>query len=787
MSSLKRFEKDFLNYIEGTLSEEEKARFEAALSSSEELQADLQSYRRIVLMEKEAAREHFVLDERFVSKVMAEVKYRPGFLRKLFMEIRNPSRPLVAGLASLAVISLGLTVFYSPEFRAYQANRLMPLQQAAEPALLEKKERAIGSKEKDGPELLEPLNSINEAEQGSNNSSGELTKKTSESGIPLYQDLVTAFGGDIAPNVPVESEQRTTEIFKKQIAKLSESSNAVQALVPSAPRDRDERGATAAGAAAPESSRVLAPKKELNQAATEMGAVDDLVMKAPAGLVDSSTIGRHSMPYPPDFSWQQKANTERYGSVSENVPTLTSDQPVSTFSIDVDTGSYTNVRRFLQQGQLPPSDAVRVEEFINYFDYSYPHQGSDPFSANFEAAPSPDKDGKFLLKIGIKAQDASSADEQVPWNLVFLVDVSGSMNSPDKLPLVQKSLELLTNKMRPGDKVSIVTYAGSSGLLLPPTEVGERSKILSAIAQLSSGGSTHGSAGIMQAYQTAKDAFIKGGSNRVILATDGDFNVGMTNQDELIRLIEEKRKGGITLTTLGFGSGNYNEAMMEQLANKGNGNYFYIDTFKEARKVFEESLHGTIQVVAKDVKLQIEFNPKHVAQYRLLGYENRKLKNEDFANDRIDAGEIGVGHTVTALYEIVLVGTDAANNLETEHRYTQVKPTAKAVEASFGEELAFLKIRFKEPEGDKSKLLTFPLLREKVKQSFDAATSDFRFVAAVSAFAHKLRQSQYAPELSFKEIASISSAAVGEDKAGHRREFVELVRNVEAVKGGQDG
>jgi Ca-activated chloride channel family protein len=370
-----------------------------------------------------------------------------------------------------------------------------------------------------------------------------------------------------------------------------------------------------------------------------------------------------------------------------------------------------------------------------------------------------------------------------PWNLVFLVDVSGSMNEPNKLPLVQRSLELLVNQMRPGDRVSLVTYAGSSGVVLPPTEISERSKILSAISNLASGGGTHGAAGIQEAYRLAQESFIKDGVNRVILATDGDFNVGVTSTQELIRLIEEKRKSGVTLTTLGFGTGNYHEALIEQLANKGDGNYFYIDSFGEARKVFETNLWGTVQVVAKDVKLQVEFNPAHVLEHRLIGYENRALQHHEFSDDRVDAGEIGSGHRVTALYEVVLAGTAAAARIVHEFRYEQNLPAAGPTGVSqLAGEVAFLKIRYKEPSGGESRLLTFPVLRGEVKDRIESASMNFRFAAAVAAFAQKLRQSPLAPELSYAEIADLAAGALGPDVNGLRREFVEFVRSQAALE-----
>ncbi|MCB9029901.1 MAG: VWA domain-containing protein [Deltaproteobacteria bacterium] len=473
---------------------------------------------------------------------------------------------------------------------------------------------------------------------------------------------------------------------------------------------------------------------------------------------------------------------EVYGEYIENVRMLTERESISTFSIDVDTGSYTNTRRFLSAGQLPPIDAVRVEEFLNYFKYNYPQQYDKPFTLNYEIAPAPFQKGRHLVKLGIKARDAKDFSDK-GWNLVFLIDVSGSMQSSDKLPLVKQTLKLLVNKMRAQDRIAIVTYAGNAGVALESSGIQEKQKIINAIDALGAGGSTHGSAGIMEAYRIASENMIDGGVNRVLLSTDGDFNVGITSFDSLIKLIEEKRKTGVTLTTLGFGTGNYQEKNMEQLANKGNGNYFYIDNFKEARKVLETDLFATMEVVAKDVKLQIEFNPEHVVEYRLVGYENRKLRKEDFNNDAIDAGEIGSGHTVTAIYEVVLKDSELANSLNTQYRYaTEQKHIEEKKESSFSNELAFLKIRYKKPEGSKSALLTFPLLKSDVTSSFAKASDDFRFAASVAAFGQLLRKSQYIEQESFNKVIEIAQNALGEDAFGYRREFVEIVKNASVIQ-----
>ncbi len=472
-------------------------------------------------------------------------------------------------------------------------------------------------------------------------------------------------------------------------------------------------------------------------------------------------------------------SVERYGQYSENPRILVRNEPLSTFSIDVDTGSYTNMRRFVREGQIPPAESVRVEEFLNYFSYDYPKQYTDPFKVYTEIAPSPLDSKRHLLKIGVKSRDIG---EQIkPWNLVFLVDVSGSMASADKLGLLKQALKLLVHGMRKDDKVSLVTYAGEAGTLLEGAGKDRSAEILQKIDQLGAGGSTNGSGGINEAYRIAQKQLLKEGENRVILATDGDFNVGVTSDEELIKIIEEKRKQGVTLTTLGFGEGNLNERMIEQLANKGDGNYFYIDSFKEARKVFETDLLATIETVAKDVKVQVEFNPEHVAAYRLIGYDNRLLNKEDFKNDAIDAGETGSGHTVTALYEIALTGSPFAKELESELRYQGNKAAATTPVAG-NSELAFVKIRYKEPTGSDSRELSFPIQVSEVKAESASASADFKFAASVHYLAADLRNSALTDKHPISEVLRLARDNMGKDTEGYRREFVDLVESLASLK-----
>jgi Ca-activated chloride channel family protein len=465
---------------------------------------------------------------------------------------------------------------------------------------------------------------------------------------------------------------------------------------------------------------------------------------------------------------------EQYQKLADNPVQAVAETPVSTFSIDVDTGGYANVRRFLNQGQLPPAEAVRLEELVNYFPYAYPQpKGDTPFGVGTELAVTPWNPQSRLLRIAIKAADLSVA-AMPPANLVFLVDVSGSMDRREGLPLVQSTLKLLVEQLRAEDKVSLVVYAGSSSVVLEPTAGSEKARIRAAIDQLRAGGSTAGESGIQLAYQQAQQGFIKNGINRILLATDGDFNVGISDFDTLKQLAADKRKSGISLTTLGFGTDNYNERLMEQLADAGNGNYAYIDNLREARKVLVDQLSSTLAVVAKDVKIQVEFNPAQVSEYRLLGYENRALKREDFSNDKVDAGEIGAGHTVTALYEIVPTGNKGW--LE-PLRYQQAeKATGKQGE------LALLRIRYKAPQQSSSRLLEIPIEAQGKAPLIAQASEDLRFAAAVAAFAQQLKGAQYTGEFDLAASAELARSGKGEDRFGLRGEFVQLVELAQSLQ-----
>jgi Ca-activated chloride channel family protein len=488
-------------------------------------------------------------------------------------------------------------------------------------------------------------------------------------------------------------------------------------------------------------------------------------------------------PYP---GWDDSADdlhNEKYDNKEINSVKTVAEHPVSTFSIDVDTGSYSNVRRILNQGALPPKHAVRVEEMVNYFDYQYPQPdlSKAPFSVNTELAQAPWSDDHLLLRVGLQGFEPEQA-ERSKANLVFLLDVSGSMNSANKLPLLKKSLMMLTSQLTEQDKVSIVVYAGASGVVLEPTSGNDKYKIEQALQGLQAGGSTNGQQGIQLAYQLAEQSFVEGGINRVLLATDGDFNVGMSDVDALKELIERKRKKGIALTTLGFGTGNYNDHLMEQLADVGNGNYAYIDTLHEARKVLVEELNATLMTIAKDVKIQLEFNPQWVAEYRLIGYENRMLAREDFNNDTVDSGEIGAGHRVTALYELALV--DSAGKRVEPLRYQSAAESSPGVDAKSGrksDELAFLRLRYKQPSEDKSHLIEQPITVSSEVKAFEHASADFRFAAIVAGFGQKLRDDKYLNAFDYPAMINLAQGSKGQDPFGYRNEFIQLVRLAESL------
>ena len=517
-------------------------------------------------------------------------------------------------------------------------------------------------------------------------------------------------------------------------------------------------------------------------------AIQDGIRQQPVNTLPSATlmkesaityINRHSAASPLHHirAPAEPVNRENYAHFDDNGIRLTTESPVSTFSIDVDTGSYSNVRRLLNNGQFPQQDAVRVEELVNYFSYDYPIPASreTPFALTTEIAPAPWNADTHLLHIGIKGYDVPRQSLPAS-NLVFLVDVSGSMNSADKLGLLKTALKLLSKQMRSEDRVAIVVYAGASGVILESVAGNETAKINQALDNLSAGGSTNGAAGIRAAYQLAEQSFIKDGINRVILATDGDFNVGTVSFEALVDLVEQKRRSGISLTTLGFGTGNYNDHLMEQLADAGNGNHAYIDTLNEAQKVLVDEMSSTLHTIAGDVKIQVEFNPAVVAEYRLIGYENRALNREDFNNDKVDAGEIGAGHSVTALYEISLV------NGSSRHLDPLRYAPEQKINTKHQDEIALLRLRYKQPSSGTSKLIERRLLVSDINSTLQQSSDHFRFAASVAGFGQLLRGGRYTTDYDYDDVLELARNARGQDAFGYRGEFLSLVNLAKSLQ-----
>ncbi|MBD9506867.1 VWA domain-containing protein [Ensifer sp. ENS10] len=547
-------------------------------------------------------------------------------------------------------------------------------------------------------------------------------------------------------------------------------------------RQREAKTLEAPASASVE-SEAAAPAAEADAMANRIATDSAAPLSAVGGMQPQMTYQpapiaqEESLIAPPE-------NRERFGKADSNPVKSVVTDPVSTFSVDVDTAAYAFVRRSLMEGQMPERDAVRVEEMVNYFPYDWPRPetAAEPFKATVTVTPTPWNGGTRLMHVAIKGYDVVPA--QAPKaNLVFLIDVSGSMDEPDKLPLLKSAFRLLVERLKPEDTVSIVTYAGNAGTVLEPTAVKDRAKILAAIDTLQPGGSTAGAEGIDAAYALAEKAFVKGGVNRVMLATDGDFNVGPSSDDDLKRLIEDKRQSGIFLSVLGFGRGNYNDALMQTIAQNGNGTAAYIDTLAEAQKTLVEEAGSSLFPIVKDVKLQVEFNPAAIAEYRLIGYETRALKREDFNNDKVDAGDIGSGHSVTAIYEVTPTGSPAVLNDDLRYAEAQ-KPAAEA--SPHGGELAFLKIRYKKPDGDKSELITTPVTEANAVPALAEASGDVRFSVAVAAFGQKLAGVTALNDYAYDAVIDLASAAKGADPFGYRAEFVNLVRLAKGLGGSRN-
>jgi Ca-activated chloride channel homolog len=522
---------------------------------------------------------------------------------------------------------------------------------------------------------------------------------------------------------------------------------------------------------------VLLMLVSLSACGSRSGDNEDAAVKSPAQPINSQgVIAGASDSISMERARDGEFNTEEYKRIDENEFMEAINNPLSTFSIDVDTASYSNIRRFINDGALPPKDAVRIEEMVNYFKYDYPQPASsDPFSISTELSTCPWDNSHKLALIGLQGKKIEVADLP-PANLVFLIDVSGSMNEPDKLPLLKSAFRLLAEQLRENDRVAIVVYAGAAGLVLPSTPGGNRAEILSAINSLQAGGSTAGGAGINLAYEVARNNFIQSGNNRVILATDGDFNVGVSSDGELTRLIEEKREAGIFLTVLGFGKGNLKDSKMEQIADRGNGNYAYIDTLHEARRVLVGELGGTLNTIAKDVKIQVEFNPAKVQAYRLIGYENRLLKAEDFNDDKKDAGELGAGHSVTALYEIIPVGGNANPPKVDPLKYQSkdVKPAAVA-----SNELMTVKLRYKPTTSDTRHLIIQSIIDNNMEIA--SASENLKFASAVAQFGLLLRDSKFKANATYQTCLELARQAKSNDENGYRGEFIGLVEKSQTL------
>lgn len=514
--------------------------------------------------------------------------------------------------------------------------------------------------------------------------------------------------------------------------------------------------------------------KVANQALQESIVITGRV--APSAKMQTYAVQPSIAPMP-SMAYDADFNTEEYKSLNENIFHDTKKNPLTTFSIDVDRAAYSNVRRMLNLGQFPQRDVVRIEEIINYFDYDYPQpKGEYPVAIHTEFSDSPWNKGLKLLHIGLQAKTIPT-DNLPSSNLVFLVDVSGSMNQANKLPLVKEAFKLLVNQLRPNDRVAIVVYAGAAGTVLSSTPGNQTATIKDALDKLSAGGSTAGGEGIKLAYKIAQENFIKGGNNRVILASDGDFNVGVSSEGELQQIVEEKRKSGVYLSILGFGMGNYKDHKMETLSDKGNGNYAYIDNLQEAQKVFVHEFGGTLFTVAKDVKLQLEFNPKFVKGYRLIGYENRIIKNEEFHDDKKDAGEMGSGHTVTALYEIIPAGVESAYLSKVDE--LKYQKTTEPTSASQSDELVTIKLRYKQPDSETSRL--FEVLVRDTHTPFTRTSDNFRFAVSVAEWGLLLGKSEFKGTATYAQVIQTAQSALAKDSEGYRSEFVRLVKLAQSL------
>jgi Ca-activated chloride channel homolog len=739
-------------YVLGELDDQERATIEQMLESSSEARALVDELRVATTMLK---------DELATSPVALDAGQRSAIYAAASQPARRWFLPRAATWAAgLAAAGLILFAVITPSLlrsRQGDAPGAAPLQMSEN---RQKAPAAGGPIPSDSPSVpvapsVEPKNERAQLGQAAGQAVTDPTGLMDERELSKLQQASPA---DI--EVDIDSQDFARE--RQEVRADAKKDAAVDTLVQANPSAVSNQDLQKAEALVTESFGGLRAAEVANSRAVPTApSVAPPPMRAPVPV--------------PDVISRPRFNTEAYDRITDNPFIRVNQDPLATFSIDVDTASYANLRRFLTQNQLPPKDAVRIEEMINYFTYDYPQpRGPHPIGAQMEVASAPWNPQHRLVRIGIKGKDLDLT-RRPSSNLVFLVDVSGSMQPPEKLPLLKNAMKMLIDNLTENDRVSMVVYAGASGTALPPTTGDRKDVILRALERLEAGGSTNGASGIQLAYNLAVSNYIPGGTNRVILATDGDFNVGVTNQGDLIRLIEDKAKSGVFLSVLGFGLGNLKDSTLEKLADSGNGNYAYIDTLNEARKVLVEQMGGTLITIAKDVKIQIEFNPAQVNAYRLIGYENRVLRNEDFNNDLKDAGDMGAGHTVTALFEVVPSGVDVPVPGVDPLRYQR---PAVSVRSNARETLT-LKVRYKDPEGSQSKLLEAPLVDSG--RAFNAATTDFRFAASVAAFGMILRDSPYKGSASLGAVLDMAEGSRGQDRNGYRQEFIQLVNRARSL------
>jgi Ca-activated chloride channel homolog len=742
-------------YILGEFNDSERATIEAELEASEEARSLVEELRMaadLTKMELQDQAPLVALTPQQRETIRAEAGVEKP--RRWF-----GARPMVWATGLAVAASIALMVAITPEFLIQHptkiADAVIPEQPSVDPGL-----------RYEHPALL-------------NAQKQEMQKQEVQKQTPQPPEQIAAEPAPVpSPPVPVKEIEAKQTDLRAENAPLDKALSRDVLEAQAAPPPPPVRMILPAAGAGVGGGRMAESRSQDQLGQQALGFAQTLTAPLPPpGTTPPYFPG--TLPLPPGVPgdalnrifFPNNRGGEAYNAITDNSFTNADQTPLSTFSADVDTASYANIRRYLNQNQLPPRDAVRIEEMINYFAYDYPQPaGNNPIGATLEAAAAPWNPQHRLVRIAIKAKDVD-VRRRPPSNLVFLLDVSGSMQPLERLPLIKQGIRMMVDQLTANDHVSVVTYAGTTGVALQPTRGDQKDTILNLIDSLQAGGSTNGGGGIQLAYQQAMANFIPNGMNRVILATDGDFNVGITNRNQLVRMVEEKARSGVFLTVLGVGMGNYKDATLEMLADKGHGNYAYLDSVNEARKVLVDQMSSTFVTVAKDVKIQVEFNPAVVGAYRLIGYENRALRAEDFNNDQKDAGDMGAGHTVTALYEVVPRGVSIDSPGIDPLKYQQPAPPPK----NASNETLNVKIRYKEPAASDSKLLVFPLVDRE--QAFAKASADFRFAAAVASFGMILRDSPYKGTSTFDSTLAIAEDSMGSDRNGYRREFMQLVQH----------